>query len=321
MKNSDSSHSRDIAKISKEFVRLSQEQQASLLKQIQKTTGADALASSADDIRPSPHEGPLPLSYGQQRLWFLDQLEPGNSAYNIRSGWRLTGDLNVVVLRDSIREIIRRHQILRTSFVISRGQPSQVISPHVEFDLPLVDLREHTAADREAELARQIAVENSRPFDLKRPGLLRARLFRLADETHVLSITIHHIVSDGWSLAIFYRELNAIYTAYAKSAKSPLPDLELQYADYSLWQRQRLTGELLDEQMNYWGKRFSGAYSGIELPFKQTRPTLQNYRGERYAVQMRSGLSDQVRAVCQREGVTPYMLLLSVFQLLLARYS
>jgi hypothetical protein len=221
----------------------------------------------------------FPLSYFQQRLWFLDQLEPNNPFYNMPLAFRLTGQLSLESLELSLSEIIRRHESLRTTFTAIDGEPMQVIAPNLLLPVHVVDLRMLPEAEREArELARK---EAQRTFDLSRGPLLRTTLFRLADQDHMLLLTMHHIIVDEWSASLLFRELATVYKAYSTGAPSPLPELEIQYADYSVWQRERLQGEVLEKQLSYWRKQLQGAPAALELPTDWVRPAVQSYRGAR----------------------------------------
>src|SRR5215207_82440 len=193
-----------------------------------------------------------PTSFAQQRLWFLDQLEPGTAAYNIPAAVRLHGALDVAAFGRALTEIVRRHEALRTTFAVRDGQPVQLIHPAGPLELPVTDLGHLGAELREAEARRLAAEEARRPFDLAAGPLLRVQLLRLADDEHVALLTMHHIVSDGWSMGVLVREVAALYEAFAAGRPSPLAELPVQYADYAAWQRERLQGEVLDRQLAYW---------------------------------------------------------------------
>ena len=210
--------------------------------------------------------GAFPLSFAQQRLWFLDQLDPGNHIYNEASAIRLTGTLNTPALERSFDEIIRRHEVLRTTFSTHEGQPVQVIAPHLKLQLTHVDLSEFDDAVREAETNRLAIAEALRPFDLSSAPFMRVTLVRLSAAEHVLLLTMHHIISDAWSTGILIRELVTLYTAYCEGRTSPLAKLSVQYADYAGWQRRWLNGEELDRQLDYWRKELSGAPPILNLP-------------------------------------------------------
>ena len=209
---------------------------------------------------------PLPLSFAQERLWFIDRLEGGSAPYNIPDALRLTGALDVDALERSLGEIVRRHESLRTVFAEVDGGAVQVIAPFAGFALPVDDLSGLDEPAREAEVRRRAREDAARPFDLARGPLFRAALLRMADEEHVLLLCIHHIVSDGWSSGVLFRELDALYAAYRDGGDSPLAELPVQYADYAVWQREQLAGEVLDRQVGYWKERLAGAPALLELP-------------------------------------------------------
>jgi amino acid adenylation domain-containing protein len=264
----------------------------------------------------------FPLSFAQQRLWFLDQLEPGSSFYNIFDTLSFDEPLNVRALEESLNEIVRRHEVLRTTFANVRGKPVQVIAPRLTLPLHAVDLRRLSEEERDAETTRLSAEEYERPFELSRGPLVRAKLLRLADEENVLLLTMHHIVSDGWSLGILSREIRTLYEAYSTGRPSPLPDLPIQYADFTVWQREWLQGEVLGAQLDYWEKQLAGASSVMKLPTDRVRPAVQNFQqGANQWLKLPKPLAESLRALSQREGATLFMTLLAAFNLLLHRYT
>jgi amino acid adenylation domain-containing protein len=257
----------------------------------------------------------LSLSYAQQRLWFLDQLEPNSSLYNIPAAVRLRGTLDLSALEQSFREVIRRHESLRTRFAVVHRMPVQVIDEAPEFTLAVLDL------STEAE-ARSVATEElQRPFDLAAGPLLRASVLRLSEQEHVLLCTMHHIVSDGWSMEVLTRELTTLYEAYAKGEESPLTELSIQYADYAHWQREWLQGEVLEQQLSYWKQQLAGGPAVLELPTDYPRPAVQTFGGAHQSLTLPAELTTELKALTQREGVTLFMTLLAAFQALLSRYS
>ncbi|OAD22356.1 peptide synthase, partial [Candidatus Thiomargarita nelsonii] len=209
---------------------------------------ADKTVAAQPSIQPIPRTGELPLSFSQQRMWFLDQLEPGNPAYNRPSTIRLTGPLNVAALEKSLNEIVRRHEVLRTHFPMNKGIAIQAIAPTLTLTLSVTDLSDWPENDRETEAQRLAASEAQRSFNLAQGPLIRASLLRLNKEVHVLLLTMHHIVFDGWSMGVLLRELAALYEAFSTGKSSPLPKLPIQYVDFALWQRQWLQGETLNTQ-------------------------------------------------------------------------
>ena len=273
------------------------------------------------NITPASRKKNLPLSFAQQRLWFFDQFEPGSPSYNLPRTVRLQGKLNIDALSASLNEIIKRHEILRTSFAISNGQPIQVISPSVSLQLPIIDLQHIPQEQREAELYRLAKEEAQTGFDLTQAPLLRAKLLRLDAEDHVILLTFHHIVSDGWSTDILIREVAALYTAFCAGRPSPLPQLPIQYADFAVWQRQWLEGEALKNQLAYWHKQLSGELPILQLPTDRSRPTVQTYSGKTLSFVLPKSLSDELKTLSKQEGVTLFMTLLAAFKTLLYRYT
>jgi amino acid adenylation domain-containing protein len=264
---------------------------------------------------------PLPLSFAQQRLWFLDQLEPSTSSYNIFDTLTFTGPLDTTALASALNEIVRRHEVLRTCFETLSGQPVQIVSASLSLSLPVIDLSELESIEQEAEVSRHSTAEAQRPFNLSRCPLLRATLLRLSNEHHLLLLTMHHIISDGWSLGIFNTELQTLYAAYAAGQQSPLPELSVQYADFALWQREWLRGEVLEEQLSYWKRQLAGAPAVLELPVDRARPAVQTSKGASQTRALPRGLSESLKSYSQREGVTLFMTLVSGFKALLYRYT
>ncbi len=221
-----------------------------------------------------PRDGELPLSFSQQRLWFLDQYEQGSAAYNVVEAFHVRGPLDATALEQSLNEVVRRHEALRTTFTIAAGQPKQTLRPSLAIPLRRIDLRNVDASAREAGGMRVCTAEARRPFDLAKGPLLRALLIQLDAQDFILLLTTHHIVSDGWSLGVLMRELKALYTAFAKGQPSPLAELKLQYADYAYWQRQLLQGDYLESQLAYWRKQLEGSLPVLELPGDHSRPAI-----------------------------------------------
>ncbi|MFL5357614.1 amino acid adenylation domain-containing protein, partial [Archangium sp.] len=277
--------------------------------------------SGAPPLAPMPRTGRLPPSFAQQRLFFLDQLEPNNPTYNIPAAIRLDGALDLTALERSFNELVRRHESLRTTFQADQDGVLQVISPSTVLSVATTDLCGLSETDLEVEVPRLVEEEARRPFDLAQGPLLRVGLVRLSEHSHVLLLTMHHIVSDGWSVAVLIRELSALYEAFTKGQPSPLSELPIQYADYAAWQRRWLQGEALEAQLSYWKKQLDGASRALELPTDHPRPSVQSSRGESHPVRFSKSLSEQLTALSRREGVTPFMTLLAAFQVLLHRYS
>ena len=262
----------------------------------------------------------LPLSYAQQRLWFIQQMEPESAAYNIPIAMRLHGEIGISVLKQSLWEVLHRHEALRTRFELRYGQPIQVIDEAGKVELALWDLSETGEAERETHF-REIAKEDARrPFDLEHGPVWRASLVRLSAEDHVLLLCMHHVVCDGWSMDILVKEFTALYEAYREGKASVLPELPVQYADFAVWQREWLRGEVLQEQLDYWRRQLTGA-PVLELPVNRPRPGVVNHRGQSQAFILGAELTRRLKELSQRNGVTLFMSLLAGFQLLLARYS
>src|SRR6218665_3684639 len=276
------------------------------------------------DARVMPSDassGPPPLSFAQQRLWFLDQLQPGSPLYNLPAPVRLTGALDADVLARCFVEVVRRHEPLRPTFLPGEGEPVQLIHPEGAVPLARVDLGALDAAGREAEVTRHAHQEALRPFDLVHGPLLRTTLLRLSDTEHVLVLCMHHIASDGWSMGVLVRGVAALYEAFSQGRPSPLPALPVRYADHARWQRERLQGEALTSQLEWWRGQLAGAPTQLELTFDRARPPVMDFRGASHPVHLSRERWERVQALARREGVTPFMLMLATFQTLLHRYS
>ncbi|WP_442964092.1 amino acid adenylation domain-containing protein [Pseudomonas sp. Leaf59] len=272
------------------------------------------------DILPANRDNEVPLSFAQQRLWFLALLEGANTAYNIPIGLRLRGQLHVQALQRALARIVARHETLRSRFA-QNGDDAQVLIAAPEDVLPLQvqDLRRHPQPQQALDAL--IHGEASAPFDLERGPLLRGRLVILADDHHVLLLTLHHIVSDGWSMGVLTRELMALYQAFSHGQPDPLPPLAIQYADFAVWQRLWLSGEVLHRQSTYWQQALAGAPPLLTLPTDRPRPAQQNYAGNTVEVRLDDRLSAGLKALSQRHGVTLYMTVMSAWASLLARLS
>src|SRR6185312_4515242 len=266
-------------------------------------------------------QGSLPLSFAQQRLWFVDQLEPGTPIYNLALALRVAGPLDAAVLRRCLEEIVRRHEAVRTVFVLQGDSPVQVILPPPPFSLPLVDLSGLPEPAREAAALALTVDEAGRPFDLARDLKLRGVLVRLETENHTVALTTHHVASDGWSMGILVREVTALYAAFAQGQPSPLPELPVQYADFAVWQRSWLHGEVLEREIDWWRRQLAGLPPLLELPTDRPRPAVQSFRGGERPVRLPAGLILLAEALSRREGATLFMVLMAAFQALLARYS
>jgi amino acid adenylation domain-containing protein/non-ribosomal peptide synthase protein (TIGR01720 family) len=268
-----------------------------------------------------PKQGATPLSFAQQRLWFLNELVPNSPAYNLPVAIRLKGALKVAALEQSLNEIIRRHESLRTTFETRDGQPVQIVSPFHPITLPVIDLSDIQPARREQEVQRLALAEAGRPFNLTTGPLIHITLLRLDEQEYVVLLTVHHIVSDGWSMGVLLHELTTLYAAYAEGKPSPFPEPLIQYADFVQWQRERLQGEALEKQLSYWRKQLAGSQTVLELPTDYPRPPVQTFRGASRTVKLSGELSAGLALVSQREEVTLFMTLLAAFQTLLYRYT
>src|ERR687885_849259 len=239
----------------------------------------------------------FPASFAQQRLWFIDQLVPGNAFYNVPTALRLIGSLNLTALEQAFNEIVRRHEVLRTRFGMVEGQLVQAIpaqscanAPTVTINLPVIDLRELPADERELQAKQLITEESQRPFNLATGPLLRLMLLKLDETEHILLLNLHHIICDDWSIGVLIRELSAIYTAFAQNQPSPLPELPLQYADFAHWQREWLQGEELETQLAYWRQQLDGI-STLNLPTDRPNPAIQSYGGATQFLELPPSLS------------------------------
>ena len=307
-----------MSEISERIARLSPEKRVLLERRLMEEGGA------ADEGAPIPRRKTgdrCPLSFAQERLWFLDQLEPDSPAYNVPRAFRLRGALDLCALDRALQEIVRRHEALRTTFASEEGLPVQVIASKLIVPLPVTDLTTTRRRDSEAR-AIELAEEEARlPFDLTQGPLIRARLLRLGIEDHIFLLTMHHIVSDGWSMGVLCRELSALYKTFRRDNRSSLPDLPIQYADFAVWQRNWLAGEELERQLSYWRNQLADPPPLLELPTDRARPAIQRYRGARVLETLTPALSASLKALSRDERATLFMTLLAAFQVLLHRYS
>ncbi|HET6973690.1 MAG TPA: amino acid adenylation domain-containing protein, partial [Pyrinomonadaceae bacterium] len=267
-----------------------------------------------------PRDGTLPLSFGQQRLWFLNQLETNNPAYNVQLAVRLDGELDVAALNRALSEIVRRHEVLRTTFPTVDGIPVQQIAEAVPLSASLIDLRHLDRESGESVASEVAGLEASRPFNLAAGPLLRAMLMRLSDQEHVLVVVMHHIAADAGSLSVLSKEFGLLYEAYRRGLPSPLAELKIQYADYAVWQREWLGEALVNQQLQYWRQQLEGLQH-LELPADMPRPAISTGRGGMVHFEIDQQLAEQLRQLSRREGVTLFMTLTAAFQLLLSKYS
>ncbi len=300
------------------------------LAQLLEAAGRQTLLPQAPPLRPVPREAwekPLLLSFAQERLWFLDLMEPGNPWYNIPAAVHLTGRLDPAVLAASLSEVVRRHAVLRTHFAPGEAGPILVVTPAAPFLLPVVDLTALPAAARAAIAHRLAAEEGKQPFDLARGWMVRALLLDEGERAATVLVTMHHIASDGWSLVLFIRELSALYgslsvdTGSTASRPAPLPELAIQYSDFARWQRRWLTGEVLDAQLAYWREALAGAPLLLDLPTDRPRGTERSTRGARQGFTLPAGLESDLRALARGQGATLFMILLATFHAYLSRSS
>jgi myxalamid-type nonribosomal peptide synthetase MxaA len=276
--------------------------------------------------RRSERGEPPPLSFAQQRLWFLQQLEPDSAFYNLSAALRLKGRLDLAALDRAIGEIVRRHEVLRTRFPAPDGEPRQVIAAKLALEIPVIDLSGSPAEGREAAAEALAHEEALRPFDLARGPLLRAKLLHLgpwgeAGADHILLFTLHHAIADGWSIDVLIREFAALYRAFGAGRPSPLPEPPIQYADYALWQRDELRGAALDGLLDYWRGQLDGAPALLELPTDRPRPPARSFRGRIHGFTLPKDLAGSLQALARREGATLFMVLLAAYAVLLRRHG
>ena len=278
-------------------------------------------ARPAPPLRPVPRDGALPLSFAQQRLWFIHQLDPGSASYNVPRAVRLTGTLRPEALEAALGEVARRHEVLRTTFPVADGRPRLEIASPRPLVLPRVDVSGLPDGLRETEVRRLAGEEARRPFDLGRGPLLRSVLVRAGGQEHVLLLTLHHIVSDGWSTGVLVREMGTLYRAFSEGRPSPLPELPLQYADFAHWQRQWLSGEVLENQLAYWRRQLAGLPDGLDLPLDRPRPALPTLAGDLRVRTFPAELRLAIDRLGRERGATFFMVMLAVFATLLSRLT
>ncbi|HYP30133.1 MAG TPA: amino acid adenylation domain-containing protein [Blastocatellia bacterium] len=302
---------------------LTSEQRALLMLRLRKNkvSKQPRVPAGQPAISPARRDRELPLSFAQHRMWFLNQLEPESAAYHITTAIKFTGDLNVPALKHSLNRIIKRHEVLRTTFSWANGKPVQVIAPAMRAELPVIDLRGLGDERQAAEIKRLSVEEALKPFDLQRGPLCRVALLKLKEREHVMLGTTHHIVYDGWSVGVFTRELAAFYDSFISGTELTLPDLRVQYADFACWQHEWLSGDVLEAQIRYWKEQLGDASEALNLPTDRPRPALQTYRGRARSLELTAELSNSLQELSVREGVTLFMLLLAAFKTLLFKYT
>ncbi|MEU1026207.1 condensation domain-containing protein, partial [Streptomyces sp. NPDC005904] len=282
---------------------------------LEKLSGA-ARTSGTTRIPRRPADDRPPLSYAQRRLWFLDQMVPDSPAYNVPMSFRVRGPLRREILERAAEEVVRRHESLRTRLPSENGEPWQEIVDDVKVPVELVDL-----TDDPARLDALVFEAGRRPFDLATGPLLRVTLYRLAPELHVVLLNAHHVVVDGWSLGLFWQELFTLYEAFAAGRPSPLPELAVQYADFAVWQREYLSGDRLENQLAYWRRQLGEGTENLELPLDRPRPPVQTFEGGDLRDVYPAALRDELQALCRREGVSLFVVLLGALNVLLHRYT
>ncbi|MEW6732307.1 MAG: amino acid adenylation domain-containing protein [Acidobacteriota bacterium] len=301
---------------------LSPEQQALLMLWLREKAAEQVSDEPhTQSIQPIIRTGELPLSFAQQRLWFLNQLEPNSAVYNIPSAIRLSGKLDLAVLQQCFNEVVDRHEVLRTNFDTVDGKPVLVVASQLKLPLPIVDLQQTSYQQQQFEINRLAIAEAHKPFDLAKQPLLRMVLLQLGKEDFVLLLTMHHIVSDAWSIGVFVNEVIALYEAFSQSKPSPLQELPIQYVDFAGWQREWLQGEELARQLDYWKEQLAGSATILQLPTDRPRPAIISYQGASQTVRIPQDLTRAIKELCQQEGVTLFMTLLAAFETLLFRYS
>jgi amino acid adenylation domain-containing protein/thioester reductase-like protein len=291
------------------------------IRELRKKSAKGKTRRTLPPLLPRERDKGVPLSHAQERLWFLDQLGLTGSAYNMRITLRLEGNLDLQALERSLTELVHRHESLRTHFESKGGSPVQVVEPAEAFALSVHDLSGLPVVDRDLEVQRRSNEEIHRPCNLAKGPLLRVSLLKLTDKEHVLLLTVHHIVFDGWSRGILHRELGALYSAYSRGETALLPDLPVQYPDFAIWQREWLQGEVLREHLQYWKEKLLGAPPQLQLPTDRPRPAVESFRGAKLGFELSATLSDALKDLAQREQATLLMAVLATYQILLARWS
>jgi aspartate racemase len=278
-------------------------------------TAESAAANDSQQIKNMPRDGHPPLSFAQERLWYLNELEPDTATYNLPSAIKLSGALQVATLQRALNEIIGRYEILRTTFAVEGERPVQLIEPVVELDLPVIDLARLPAAAKEIELRAQLQAAAQDPFDLAAGPLVRAACFRLEDAEHVLFFMAHHSVFDGTSTGLLLNELAAIYDAFSAGKESPLAAVPVQYADYAIWQRAQLSEGELDRLRTYWRAQLCGDLPILQMPTDHARPPRQSYRGSTAAIELPLTLAESLTKLGRKDGATLFMVLLKISSL------
>src|SRR5215210_5751409 len=306
--------------VASRIAELPPEKRAMLFQQLQKQK--ERPAESPGISRQSRARESFPLSFAQQRLWFLNNYEPESPEYNIPQAFRIDGDLDPEVMQRALREIVRRHESLRTTFRSEEGVPVQIIAQVVDMEVPYIDAQPRVSDPANAwdEALRMAAADAREPFDLTLGPLMRARLFRTGEREHLLYYNVHHIAYDGWSMGVFGRELAAIYDAFAAGLPSPLPELPVQYLDFAIWQREWLQGEVLERQLAYWRRQLASV-PPLELPTDRPRPAARTHEGAAVALTLGSELSEDLKVLAQRESSTLFIVLTAAFKAVLHHWT
>jgi amino acid adenylation domain-containing protein len=277
--------------------------------------------NNQSQIVPIERLGRLPISFNQQRLWLLEQFDPGKSVYNLPLAYQFKGTLDIDVLHHCLKEIVRRHEVFRSTFYVDNDEPYQTIASEIEVMLPIIDFQHLPEDEREAEAKKVATAEAKKPFDLEKGPLFRFELLRLNTTEHVLVYNTHHIISDGWSSEVFFKELTALYAAFSSNQASPLSELPVQYVDHAAWQRRWLQGEVLQKQLDYWKENLGSDLPILQLPTDHPRPAVTSYRGEIGRKMLPVSLTDKLRTISQKGNATLSMILMTAFKVLLYRYS
>ncbi|MDZ7400721.1 MAG: condensation domain-containing protein, partial [candidate division KSB1 bacterium] len=304
--------------VSKRLAELSPEKRALLMKKLQEKSQQQAKKFA---IPRRENQQEYPMSFAQERMWFLYQWDPSSPSYNISAAVRCQGKLNIDILKHSLNEIVRRHEVLRAAFITEDERPKQIVLPDLLVDIPIIDLSHRPKQEQEAR-AIELATEDAQtPFDISKPPLLRASLIRLNPEEHIVLFTMHHIISDGWSIGVLIKEFVSLYHAFSAGKPSPLDELPIQYADFAVWQKSWLQGELLENQIAYWKKQLAGAPPILDLPTDHPRPPYVTYRGAHQAFIFPKTILEGLKALSKQMNVTLFTTLLTAFKVLLYRYS
>ena len=291
------------------------------LVQLISTAGSDRFQQQAPPLEPLNPPNRDTLSFAQYRLWFVDQLNQGSSEYNLPMALKIQGPLDVAVLDRVFGEVVSRHEVLRTNFAEEDGVPRLLVHEPRPWQSELVDLSQLSEDQQQAEIQRRVDADAARVFSLLEDSLLSTRILRLGPESHVLLLNMHHIVSDGWSMGVLLQEIQALYPAFAAGHSSPLPPLPIQYADFAVWQRNWLQGEVLDQLRDYWQQALHGAPDVLRLPTDKPRPKHQTFNGAHLPVTLDAALSQQINRFCEQNDMTPFMVLMAAYQILLSRYA